>query len=346
MTGAAGKSGKDEDDGMTKSKEGNLFTMKKRTVLVTGTGALIGYGILRSLRKAHPELRLIAMDIYPDAVGQYFADEFIRARRADAPDYPEFLCGTIERYGVDLVFFGTEQELFAAFDARRRMGGHYAKLAVNTPELIRISKDKFALYQALTRRGLPAIPSRIDGSYREIAGEMGTPFLLKRRRSYASKGLAVIEDEADFSYFRRKAGEDFMAQPIIGSADREYTVGIFGYGDGTSTPPFQLIRRLSGEGATAKARIVHSAELDETVRQLVAAFEPVGPTNFQFREAEGRFWLLEINPRISSSASIRAAFGYDEASLSLDFYLDHLRTPVKFADSGSAVRYIADWIIP
>ena len=168
---------------------------------------------------------------------------------------------------------------------------------------------------------------------------------MKRRRSYASKGLAVIEDEDDFAYFRKKAGSDFMVQPIIGSADREYTVGVFGYGDGSSSRPFQLIRRLSGEGATAKARIVHFDVLDDAVRKLVAAFKPVGPTNFQFRENKGVFYLLEINPRISSSASIRTAFGYNEALLALDFYLGHKRTPAAFAETGSAVRYIADWIV-
>ena len=48
-------------------------------ILVTGVGAIIGYGVLRSLRKANTSFFLVGTDIYADAVGQAWTDAFEQA---------------------------------------------------------------------------------------------------------------------------------------------------------------------------------------------------------------------------------------------------------------------------
>lgn len=317
---------------------------KQTTILVTGVGAIIGYGILNILRKNVPGVRLIGTDIYPDAVGQHFCNKFIQAHRFDAPDFFEFFEGIILDNDVDLVFFGTEQEMYKVADSRERLAGIYEKFVLNTPEIIHYSLDKYSTFQFLTSQGLPAIPSRIDGNYEETAKEFGTPFLLKLRHSYASKGMAVIENEEDFVYWRKKAGDQFMVQKLIGDKQHEYTAAVFGLGDGTSLRPFILKRQLSGEGATAKAEVIESPEMEEQIRKLVALLKPKGPTNFQFRKHDGVYYLLEFNPRISSATSIRAAFNYKEPVMCLDFYLHKQIPTIESLRKGHAVRYIADWI--
>ena len=109
---------------------------KQTTILVTGVGAIIGYGILNILRKNVPGVRLIGTDIYPDAVGQHFCNKFIQAHRFDAPDFFEFFEGIILDNDVDLVFFGTEQEMYKVADSRERLAGIYEKFVLNTPEII------------------------------------------------------------------------------------------------------------------------------------------------------------------------------------------------------------------
>ena len=68
------------------------------TILVTGVGAIIGYGIIRSLRASRFPVRIVGMDIYPDAVGQRWSDVFEQAVRADQPDYAEHLAGIVRRH--------------------------------------------------------------------------------------------------------------------------------------------------------------------------------------------------------------------------------------------------------
>ena len=44
-------------------------------VLVTGVGAIIGYGIINSLKMQNEyPIRIVGMDIYDDAYGQFLCD--------------------------------------------------------------------------------------------------------------------------------------------------------------------------------------------------------------------------------------------------------------------------------
>jgi carbamoyl-phosphate synthase large subunit len=80
------------------------------------------------------------------------------------------------------------------------------------------------------------------------------------------------------------------------------------------------------------------------VSNLCEYYTPIGPTNFQFRKHQGVLKLLEINPRISSSTSIRAAFGYNESLMAIEYYLENKKPSQPVIKQGKAVRYIEDFI--
>ena len=314
------------------------------TILVTGVGSIIGYGIVRSLRMSGEEFRIIGADIFPDAVGQYFCNDFVHSVPARAENYLSFLADLMARESVDLVFFGTEQEMFRASDERAHFPAQTARMVMNRPEVINVSRDKHETYLFLREHGLPTIPTHIKGCYGELSRQLGVPFLLKQRHSSASKGQAVISDEADFLYWQKKSGSEFMVQQIVGDDDHEYTVATFGFGDGTGTVPFVMRRQLNREGATTKAIVEEHEELSRQVEALTHLLCPLGPTNFQFRLHRGEYLLLEINPRVSSATSIRAAFGYNEALFSVMFFRDGIRPADVALGRGRAARYLADWV--
>ena len=80
---------------------------------------------------------------------------------------------------------------------------------------------------------------------------------------------------------------------------------------------------------------------------MAKVFKPVGPTNFQFRLDRDTIKLLEINPRISAATSIRAALGYNESVMSVNYFLNN-QIPTKIDKSKiqnkRAIRYIEDYI--
>ena len=72
--------------------------------------------------------------------------------------------------------------------------------------------------------------------------------------------------------------------------------------------------------------------------------KPLGPTNFQYRVENDTAYLLEINPRVSSSTSLRTAFGYNEAEMAIDFFVEKHTEVNPIIKRGTAVRYISDYV--
>ena len=314
------------------------------TVLVTGVGAVIGYGAVRSLRAARDDVRIVGMDIHPDAVGQVWCDAFDVARAAADPGYVEFLVELIRRHRIDLVIPAIEQDVLRMSAERQYLERTGARLALNDPGLIATAHDKWLMHLRLLEAGLSTIPTAIDGTFTDLAARFGVPFIVKPRRSYASKGLVRVDTEADYAYWRSKLGDDFMAQQMVGEDRGEYTVGAFGLGDGTVAGTMMLRRTLARDGSTAKAWVCALPELETVVTALATLLRPVGPTNLQFRQHGDAYLLLEINPRLSSSTSIRAAFGANDAAMCVEYFLE-ARTPARRPlRSGFAARYIEDVI--
>lgn len=319
---------------------------KKKTVLVTGVGAIIGYGIVRCLRQCDTKCHIIGIDIFPDAVGQHWCDDFRQAPRTDSPEYFDFIRKLAEEFRIDLIIPGIEQDVSFWAEKIAEFQNTNTQVVLNPPELIFLSDDKWRTHQALTEGGFSSIPTAIEGVFNDISQQLGLPLLIKPRHSYASKGIKIIHDIDEFEYQRHKLGTNFMAQQIVGNDDDEYTCGVFGDGEGGMLAHINLRRKLGPEGSTSKATVVFNPDLSELLKQLTCFFKPKGPCNFQFRRHQNEFLLLEINPRVSSSTSIRKIFGYNEAQLCIDFYLNKIEIKQPPIQTGTVIRYIEDLLVP
>lgn len=316
--------------------------MKKYNILVTGVGAIIGYGVIASLRNSKYDCNIVGMDIFYDAVGQVWCDKFIQATLAADDNYIPFLKNVIDENNIDLVFFGTEQEIMKCYKFKDELGEYYKKLVINNGNLIDLSEDKWDTTCFLKKNGLKYIPSSITASFEEASIEFGLPLLMKPRRSYASKGICKVNTKVEFDNWKQEYADQFMVQKLIGDEEHEYTAATFGFGDGTCIKPIVMKRKLSKAGATDKAVVLPVPEIEKEIIEMVKLLKPVGPTNFQFRLDENEYLLLEINPRISSSTSIRMAFGYNEAEMCISYFIEGIRPADTDLKTGKAYRYIAD----
>ena len=77
---------------------------------------------------------------------------------------------------------------------------------------------------------------------------------------------------------------------------------------------------------------------------LTRKLKPLGPTNYQFRLCDGRAKLLEINPRVSASTSLRAALGVNEAWMCIEYFLNHRKPADMRLKAGRAWRYVEDLV--
>lgn len=319
--------------------------MKNKTIniLVTGVGAVIGYGIIKSLRKSKYNCNIVGIDIFKDAIGQKWCDKFIQGTRADSSDFVHFINKTIQEEKIDLVLPGIEQDLQVLIENFEGLNKN-AKFSLNNKSLFQTLHDKKMTYEFFEDK-IELIPHihYCDDLYSKSLGKFGFPFMLKQNISYASKGVASIENKSDFNYFIEKFGKDSMTQQKLSIKENEVTCSIFGTDDGKFVNPICLERELSGEGATKKAiNIKMDEELMNTLTTICEVSKFEGPTNLQFIRYQGKYLLLEVNARISSSTSIREIFGINEAEMCIDYYLFNQIPEKKVQKFGTVIRYIED----
>lgn len=316
-----------------------------KTILVSGASGIVGYGTLRSLKASGLDLRLIGTSMYGDSVAQGFCNLFVQAPPTNDSGYMAWLLEAIEQHKVDMIIPCIEIDMYKWVEHLSAIAQRGSAVLMNDVALIQLCKDKWAFFQSIRSAGLAcAIDSALDTDYEALLSRFGLPFLLKPRRGFGSKGIVRVDSEATFLKHQRDMDSVLMAQPIVGNDEEEYTTSAFCDGEGGFYASMTLRRKLSKDGFTEKAVVVPTDEFLETMNALCRHFQPRGPTNFQFRKCASGIKLLEINPRISSSTSIRTAFGYNESAMAVEYFINNKLPTQPEIRRGKAVRYTEDFI--
>ncbi|BAQ65660.1 ATP-grasp domain-containing protein [Geminocystis sp. NIES-3709] len=319
------------------------------TVLVTGIGAIIGQGIIKSLRCSRYPVRIVGVDRSDRSPGPYLCDVFLRKPFCNEsnPDYLSFWKSILETEKIDLIIPGLGVDIIFLLQNRQLFEKFTVPIVLNNPDLITLSLDKWLLGEKLQQNGFSRIPSAIMPSSWKCAIKLlgSPPLLLKPCQGEGSRGIVRLYDETDFLYWQKKTVGRWMLQKIVGSDEDEYTVGVFGLGDGKSLDPIIFRRKLSGAGNTLEAEVIHDELIEKNTFLLTKLFQPLGATNYQFRKEGEIAYLLEINPRFSSSNSLRTAFGYNEAEMSIDYFLFGKQPIATNLRQGIAWRFSEDFVI-
>lgn len=317
-----------------------------KNILVSGASGIIGYGILRSLQLSGRDFKLIGTTIYTDSPAEGFCDIFEQAIPTNDPNYISWLLKVIKKHQIDLIIPGIEADMYVWVEHIQILQKSGAKVLLNANELIDLCHDKWVFYEKLQSVNSPyTIATSLEANFDTVVKEFGLPLLLKPRCGHGSKGIVKVNSKEDFEKHREFIGAQLMVQPIVGNDDEEYTTSAFCDGIGGFFAFMTLKRKLSKDGFTEKAEVVELENIEEVLRSLCEVFKPIGPTNFQFRKDNSGLKLLEINPRISSSTSIRAKFGYNESLMAIDYFLEGKTIEQPRIKKGKAIRYIEDLII-
>ncbi len=314
------------------------------TILVTGAGANIGYGAVR-LFKQRPDARVIATDIFENAIGQHWADKFYQVPLTADPSYAQIVEDIIRAEEIDIIVPCIEQDVFYYNNNREEWKELGVSLVLNNADLIALCQDKWVFQDVLEKNCSElAIPSSTHKDFDDLVAHLGLPFLLKPKRGYAGKGQHLIKDKDDFLEVRSLLDDTHFAQCYIRD-DTEFTVAFYGDGLGNNCASIQMQRTLSKEGATKTALVVDRTDIKLAIDKICKAFEPLGSTNAQFRLLNGAPVLLEINPRLSSSLSLRASFGFNDCAMLLDHYINHNLPTQPTITQGYGIRYMEDLIV-
>jgi len=314
-------------------------------IAVTGVGALIGQGIVRSLLRDERSW-ILGIDRRLSLFSEKYCNSSLQKPNCseDEPEYLKFWFELIDTHQIDLIIPGISIDVFFLLKHRSALEDRGVVLALNDAQLIKLSEDKSEFSKDYKSLNLPQIETvGCDATWEQACNVLGAPpFILKPARGEGSQGIHNLFDECDFNYWTQRTTKPQLIQRIIGNDNDEYTVGIFGLGDGAFLNGVTLKRTLTRSGFTGSAEVVSYSAIDYVVRVLASKYSPIGPTNLQFRMENDKAYLLEINPRFSSSTSIKMEFGFNEAAMCLDFYLENKVPDKPTIRKGVAQRHSAD----
>lgn len=312
-------------------------------VLVTGVGAPPGVSIMKALRHSELKPRIIATDAEPLSVGLFRADAGYLLPRADRhpEDYLRRLTQLCSDERIDLIVPGSEIEMKILAPRRQEIEEETgATLALNDAQWIDVFTDKWRTVEELRGSGIAVPDSVLPADDRDLAAFLenrGYPLIIKPRFGSGSKQVFRIESTAQLEFFR-----SYVPQPILQEYlepdDEEYTVGVYKSRSGAEVFQIAFHRSLAA-GLTYKAKVVFAEDIAEVCRAFARAFDVWGAFNIQLRRTAGGVKVFEVNLRPSSSAVMRAHFGFNELDLTLRdlFYQQPLKSPE--VRGGYAFRY-------
>lgn len=316
-------------------------------ILVTGAGALLGQGIIKSLRQSTLDCMLVAADPNPLSTGLYWADAAYRLPLAHEPAFAERVDEIIDRERPDALLVGTDVELPFFAEQRTRIETRFGtQVLVSDPRVIAIADDKLETARFFERMGLNP-PRSACGQDEEaveaLMADVGFPLVVKPRIGARSVGVSMVRNREALEK-ARMGREGLVIQECVGDPDSEYTASVLVF-DGEVQASI-VMRRDLRDGNTYRAYTGEYPELNEQVRALGRALKPHGPANFQFRtDRDGRPRVFEINARFSGTTPLRAMAGFNEVEMCLRRLL--FGTPIEQPPikQGVILRYLDEMFV-
>jgi carbamoyl-phosphate synthase large subunit len=288
----------------------------KPKILVTGTGLLLGQGIVRSLKNASLAPTILCADPEICSAGLYWGDRAYRTPFASDDAYLPRIEEILAAERPDALLLGSDIELPKMAAARERLEKTYGtNVIVSSPRVIAIANDKYRTYEFLKASGFDFPASCLPGEENALIAQVGFPLVVKPRVGARSFGMSVVRDRAALA--AALAGRpDVMIQEYVGESDAEYTASAVVFDEDCRASI--VMRRELRDGNTYRAFVEQFPELNAVVRRLGAALNPYGPANFQFRiDTAGKVKIFEINGRFSGTTPLRMLAGFNEVEMCL-----------------------------
>jgi carbamoyl-phosphate synthase large subunit len=316
-------------------------------ILVTGAGAVLGQGIIKSLRQSTLDCTIVAADPNALSCGLYWADSAYQLPMADYPAFGDAIDTMLAREQPDAVLVGTDVELGYFAQHRVRLESTFrTRILVSDPEVIAIADDKFETYRFLLAAGLdpPASAKSEDvAAISDLIDTVGFPLIVKPRTGARSVGVSIVRNMVELTAALENR-QRLIVQECIGTDEREYTASALVF-DGAVKASI-VMRRDLRDGNTYRAFADCYDALNAMVQKYAFALQPYGPANFQFRvDRNGKPRVFEINARFSGTTPMRALVGFNEVEMCMRWLL--LGTPIVQPKirRATVLRYLQEMVV-
>ncbi len=295
----------------------------KLNIGITGIGGDVGMGILKSLKQSkYKAARIIGFDINPYSVGLYRVDKGYIVPRANTAEYLSELIKICNKEKIHALFISTEQELSILSEKREIFNKTTkTKLIIANKKIIEIGLDKWKNFQFLKENKFPYPNSILFKNnaidVKNFINKFGFPLIIKSRIGRGSKNLYLAKNLEDFEFYVKKNNQPII-QEYLKPNNEEYTCGVFSY----NNKVFVIIfKRELNFGLTTKAVVCKDKEIETVCRNIAKQLKLEGAINIQLRKTKNGAVPFEINPRYSSTVSIRNYLGFRDVEWAIDIFV-------------------------
>ena len=310
--------------------------MRTGVILVSAVAGDIGASVVRSL--VGTGYTIIGCDIKPyspvsDIVDKYY----VVPSASERESYIDAIKDIIKEQNVNFFLPISEPEIELVNAKRYEFEELDTRLLLNNKRILDIFLDKLKTALYLNSIGI-RIPKTV--LLKEYEGGLDFPLIVKSRRSYGSRSIWKVENPNDLVYLKNKDNGSFIVQQYIGSAEVEFTTGVFSDGRNVSSITFRRI--LGVDGTTLEVLLSNEEYLNGIAERIAKVTDLVGYINIQSRRVGDIFLPFEINPRISGTILFRKKFGFDDVILWIDVLSGGTYTYKPLYKSGRAMRYYSE----
>ena len=291
-------------------------------VLVTGAGALLGQGIIRSLNQMNDlELKIHTCDPNFRSSGHFIGDHAHHIPFANHADYLSKLKEIIQKNDIKIVFVGTDTELPLISMQQDKIEKEFGvKIVVANEKVIEIANDKWKTAEFLKNNGFPYPYSVLSSDKKgvdELKEKDAFPYFAKPVDGARSKGIVKVENQ-DILNDITASPNNLVIQEYITDEEGEYTSGCLVLGG--EVKAVVTLKRDLRDGNTYRAFYEKLfGKYDKFISDVAIKLGVDGPCNFQFRIRNGEPVIFEINARFSGTTPLRGFFGFNEVAATVNF---------------------------
>jgi carbamoyl-phosphate synthase large subunit len=265
-------------------------------VLISSAGRRVA--LMNTFRSALAEIgirgKIFAADVTQLSSAYLCADARFLVPTCNSPEFVPALLDICRAQDVRLVVPTIDPELPVFAEHRAAFEESRTTVAISSPQVITIGRDKIATHAWLKESGFPTV-RQIVPEDRAVEG-LPFPLIVKPRMGSAAIGVRVVRDELELRLATQDRG--FIVQEIAPGV--EYTVDVFvdRSGEPRCAVPRRRIEVRAGE--VSKGRTVRSQSLIDLSSRICATLPGAyGVITIQIflEEASGAMRVIEINPR-------------------------------------------------
>lgn len=305
-------------------------------ILVTAIGSFSADCIINTLKRTGN--KVVGCDIYPPfwhAVTKDCDKVYQAPYAVKEKEYIEFLLQISRKEQIEYIIPLTDIEIDVLNNNRDIFVERGLILCMPSSSTLSIARNKEKICLLFEHDMLVNIPKFVNA--KQLDSTFPLPAIAKPLNGRSSEGLMYIESKRGLEQL---IGLDnyIVQQRINGSV---YTVDYVRDMEGHdfSIPREELLRTKNGAGITV--RIEPNQDLINIVSYVGNTIDSVGCINMEFIKGEdGKYYLIDINPRFSAGVAFSNFVGYDMVTSNLYCFIGKpILKPIVIKEQIIAKRY-------